>query len=178
MATIPPRDPGDLREGLGDHAAGTVTRITGGLTMGLLDHRRTWQYDVDAPPTECVNAFERAFSARVSLLVKAHWGVRRTDTGAVAVYKGRGGLGAASTILSKTSALEHDTALGSEVTFDTERRADARTVCTMWLSSSGRAGVAGLLGVTSDARFIRPYMQAVAREMRTLDPAMTVSTGR
>lgn len=39
----------------------------------------------------------------------------------------------------------------------------------MALVSSGRSGIGGILGVTSDARLIRPYMQAVADEIRKLD---------
>lgn len=70
-----------------------------------------------------------------------------------------------------------DTAIGSEVSFQTEVAADGRTVCSMWLSSSGRAGVGGLLGATSDARFIRPYMQQVGKELRAVDPQIQVTTG-
>jgi hypothetical protein len=146
--------------------------------MGMLDHRRTWRYDVKASPNQCMEAFARAFSGPGGLVTKAKWGVKRTSKGAVAVYEGRKGLGALGGIMSKTAALEQDTALGSEVQFEVDENHDGRTVCTMWLGSSGRAGIAGIVGVTSDARFIRPYMQAVQKEMLALDPSAQISTGR
>jgi hypothetical protein len=46
----------------------------------------------------------------------------------------------------------------------------------MWLASSGRSGIAGLFGATSDAGFIRPYMQAVAGELRKLDPQTQIQS--
>jgi hypothetical protein len=46
----------------------------------------------------------------------------------------------------------------------------------MSLMSSGRSGVAGLLGATSDARFIRPYMQAVADELIKIDPSAQIQS--
>ena len=145
--------------------------------MGVLDHRRTWRYDVSASPKQCVDAFARAFSGSGGLVLKASWSVSRKGNGAVAVYKGRKGLGALGGALSRTAALEQDTALGSEVSFEIETAGDGRTVCSMWLESSGRAGIAGIFGATSDARFIRPYMQAVEKEMLALDPAAQITTG-
>ena len=145
--------------------------------MGMLDHRRTWRFEVNASSSQCVEAFARAFSGPGGILVKADWGIDRTGTGAVAVYKGRKGIGAIGGALSKTAALEQDTALGSEVKFEIDGHSDGRAVCSMWLSSSGRAGIGGLLGATSDARFIRPYMQAVQKELRSLDPSARISTG-
>lgn len=145
--------------------------------MGMLDHRRTWRYDVNASPSQCIEAFTRAFSGPGGLIAKANWRVNRKSNGAVAVYGGRKGLGALG-MMSRTAALEQDTALGSEVQFEIEKNSGNRTVCAMWLGSSGRAGVAGMVGVTSDARFIRPYMQAVQKEMLALDPSARVTTGR
>jgi len=145
--------------------------------VGLLDHKRTWRYDVKASPAQCVDAFARAFSGRGGLLGSANWGVSRKGNGAVAVYQGRKGLAAIGGIVSKTAALEQDTAIGSEVTFEIEGTGDGRTVCSMWLASSGRAGIGGILGATSDARFIRPYMQAVQKQMLALDPAARIATG-
>lgn len=148
-----------------------------GDPMGVLDHRRQWRYEVAASPAQCVEAFSQAFTGRGGLVAKAKWDVRRTGGGAVAVYGGRKGLGALGGVLSQTAAQEQDTAIGSEVSFQTEVAADGRTVCSMWLSSSGRAGVGGLLGATSDARFIRPYMQQVGKELRAVDPQIQVTTG-
>lgn len=144
--------------------------------MGILDHRRTWCYEIRASPTRCIDAFVRAFSGTGGLVVKAHWDVNRTSKGAVAVYKGRKGLGALGG-LTRTGALEQDSALGSEVQFEIDESSDERTVCSMWLGLSGRAGIAGMLGVTSDARFIRPYMQGVRKEMLALDPSTRIATG-
>jgi hypothetical protein len=95
--------------------------------------------------------------------------------GAVAVYAGRKGFGALGGVLSQTAAHEQETALGSEVTFKTEPAGDGRTICSMWLSSSGRAGIAGLVGSTADGRFIRPYMQAVRKEILLVDPAARIN---
>jgi hypothetical protein len=43
--------------------------------------------------------------------------------------------------------------------------------------SSGRAGVGGLFGVTSDARFFRPYMRDVLAQLGRLDPNVHVAKG-
>jgi hypothetical protein len=145
--------------------------------MGVLDHRRTWRYAVAASPNQCVYAFTRAFSGSGGVFAKAKWDIKRTPKGAVAVYKGRKGIGALGGVLSKTAAFEEDTAVGSRVTFEAEESQPGRTVCAMWLSKSGRAGIAGLVGFTSDARFIRPYMRAVQTEMLALDPASAVGKG-
>jgi hypothetical protein len=145
--------------------------------VGVLDHRRTWGYVVQATPNQCLNAFHAAFSGSGGLIAKADWRVSRSRSEAVAVYKGRKGLGSIGGLLSRTSALEHDSAVGSTVTFKIEESHGGQTACTMWLSSSGRAGVAGLLGVTSDARFMRPYMRAVADKLREIDPNARIEKG-
>lgn len=67
--------------------------------------------------------------------------------------------------------------MGSTVTFEIEESRAGQTVCAMWLSYSGRAGVAGILGVTSDARFMRPYMRAVGKQLREIDPNVKVEKG-
>jgi hypothetical protein len=138
--------------------------------MGLLDHRRDWCYEVSASPAECIRAFMAAFTGKGGLVAKARWSVRTTATSAVATYEGRKGIGAVGGILSKTSAQESDTAIGSQVSFNIDDSDGGKTRCSMSLTYSGRSGVAGLLGVTSDARFIRPYMQAVGDELLKLDP--------
>ncbi|MDA0167069.1 hypothetical protein OM076_42810 [Solirubrobacter ginsenosidimutans] len=93
----------------------------------------------------------------------------------MATYEGRKGLGALGT-MSKTSVHDADSAIGSEVTFQTSGNGNGRTECSMSLSSFGRAGIGGLLGATSDARFIRPYMQAVEKEIRALDPGARIAS--
>jgi hypothetical protein len=138
--------------------------------MGMLVHRRDWHYEVAASPEECIRAFAAAFNGKGGLVVKAHWSVRATANSATARYEGRKGIGAVGGIISKTAARETDTAIGSEVSFNIHSSDGNRTQCSMSLRSSGRSGIAGLFGATSDARFIRPYMQAVADQMLKLDP--------
>lgn len=144
--------------------------------MGLLDHRRDWHYEVSASPAECIRAFTAAFSGKGGLIAKARWSVRATASSATATYEGRKGIGAAAGILSKTAAQEGDTAIGSQVSFNVRDSDGDKTRCSMSLASSGRSGVAGLLGATSDARFIRPYMQAVGDEMLKLDPSARIQS--
>lgn len=138
--------------------------------MGILDHRRGWQYEVKAPPAACIRAFEAAFTGKGGLIAKARWTLKTSSNSATATYQGRKGLGSIGGILSQTGAQEADTAIGSEVSFNIDSTDGQTTRCSMWLKSSGRSGVAGLLGVTSDARFIRPYMQAVGEKLSELDP--------
>jgi hypothetical protein len=144
--------------------------------MGLLDHRRDWHYEVSASPAECVRAFTAAFNGKGGLVSKARWSVRATANSATATYEGRKGIGAVGGILSKTAAQEADTAIGSKVSFNIDASDGGKTRCSMSLALSGRSGVAGLLGATSDARFIRPYMQAVGDEMLKLDPNAQVQS--
>jgi len=144
--------------------------------MGMMDHRRTWHYEVAASPAECIGAFARAFKGKGGLGTKAHWSVRAAADSAVATYEGRAGIAAVAGVLSQTSAQEGDTAIGSQVSFKVEGSDGARTQCSMWLASSGRSGIAGLFGATSDARFIRPYMQAVGRELLKLDPQTKIQS--
>lgn len=144
--------------------------------MGLLDHKRTWRYEVAATPEDCIAAFIRAFSGKGGLVNKAKWSVRSSGLSATATYQGRKGIGSIVGGLSGTSAQEADTAVGSEVTFQAARAAGEKSQCSMALTSSGRSGIGGLLGSTSDARFIKPYMQAVANEMRKIDPFVRIET--
>ncbi len=144
--------------------------------MGLLDHKRTWHYEVSAPPKDCIAAFVRAFTGKGGLINKAKWDVSSGGSSASAVYGGRKGLGTMAGIMSATSSQEADTAVGSEVSFEVTGSSGTRTQCSMALTTSGRSGIAGLLGSTSDARFIKPYMQAVADEMRKIDPAVRIQT--
>lgn len=141
--------------------------------MGLLDHRKTWRFTLVAPPDRCVAAFISAFDGSRSgpVLSRAKWDVGRKGQGAVASYKGRSGLIKGVTLLSSRASSEEDAALGSEITFKTERDAEGRTVCSMWLSSRGTA-----LGFTADGRFFRPYMRMVQDALAELDPALLVQT--
>ena len=144
--------------------------------MGLLDHKRTWHYELSASPNECVAAFVRAFNGKGGMINKAKWSVTSGAQSAAATYQGRKGLGTMAGIMSGTSAQEADTAVGSEVSFEVGGSSGGRTQCSMALTSSGRSGIAGLLGSTADARFIKPYMQAVADELRKIDPSLRIQT--
>ncbi|HEX4255603.1 MAG TPA: hypothetical protein VH089_10975, partial [Streptosporangiaceae bacterium] len=144
--------------------------------MGMLDHRRTWGYEVAASPADCLRAFAAAFGGKGGFMAKARWSVQVGSDSATATYEGRKGIGAAGGILSKTSAQEADTAIGSQVSFKVEGSGEGRTRCSMWLASSGRSGIAGLFGATSDGRFIRPYMQAVSSELLKLDPQAVIQS--
>ncbi|WP_409328882.1 hypothetical protein [Trujillonella humicola] len=144
--------------------------------MGMFDHRRTWRYDVAATPEQCIRAFAAAFSGKGGTFAKARWAVATGARSATATYQGRKGLGAVGSIASRTAAQEAETAVGSRVSFSIDGATGDRTVCSMALTSSGRSGIGGLFGATSDARFIRPYMQAVAAELRKIDAAAAVST--
>jgi hypothetical protein len=121
--------------------------------MGRLDHRRTWHYEVAASPAQCIRAFTAAFTGKGGLGTKARWSVRAAADSATAT-----------------------TAIGSQVSFKVEGSDGGRTHCSMWLASSGRSGIGGLLGATSDARFIRPYMQAVGGELLKLDPQTQIQS--
>ena len=81
-------------------------------------------------PNQCVQAFASAFSDRAGF-ANADWDIKARGTGVVAIYKGRRGLGTMAGIMSKTSALEQDTAIGSEVSFEIQRSEGGRTVCAM-----------------------------------------------
>ena len=147
--------------------------------MGVLDHKRTFQYESRATPEECVNAFTEAFSARggMSLVKGAKWAVQRTATGAVARYEGRSGLIGAASMMSRTASHEADTAIGSEMTFEVTGTDGGTTSCSMWLSQEGRAGIGGMFGSTADGRFMRPYMRAVGKKLREVDPEVVISKG-
>jgi hypothetical protein len=144
--------------------------------MGIRDHRRTWHYEVAASPAECIRAFAAAFNGKGGLVIKARWSVRAVANSATATHEGRKGIAAAGTVLSKTATQEADTAIGSQVSFKIDGSDGGRTRCSMWLASSGRSGIAGLLGATSDARWIRPYMQMVAGELLKLDPQTQIQS--
>jgi hypothetical protein len=144
--------------------------------MGRRDHRRTWHYEVAASPAECIRAFAAAFNGKGRLGTKGRWSVRTAADSATATYEGRKGMAAAIGVLSKTSAQEADTAIGSQVSFKIEGSDGGRTHCSMWLASSGRSGVTGLFGATADANIIRPYMQAVRGELLKLDPKTQIQS--
>jgi hypothetical protein len=139
--------------------------------MSILDHRKTWHFQVKGSPQDCIAAFRAAFTARGSggIIAKAKWDVRQSGNGAVAIYGGRAGLIKGLTILSSMATAEEEGAIGSQVTFEIEGVADGQVKCAMWLSH-----VATRLGFTNDGRFFRPYMRAVEGQLRRVDPALRV----
>ena len=138
--------------------------------MGLNDHRKQWNFVVKASPEACVGAFARAmdgksvFSAR-----KAKWEVSRQGKGAVATYKGRGGLVAAASVLSGRVADVEATAVGSRLQMEVTRydASGGVTECSLWLASRGTQH-----GLTVDAGFFRSYMNEVESALRALDPGL------
>lgn len=138
--------------------------------MGVMDHRRTWRYRVNATPDQCVEAFARAFSGKGGMLVKAEWHVQRSHRSATATYQGRRGFATLVTAFSQRSQDEEATAVGSEVQFEVEEAGEAETQCAMWLGTRGTK-----LGFTADGRFFRPYMRAVEAHLRELDAGVLVA---
>jgi len=144
--------------------------------VGILDHRRTWHYEVIATPAQCIGAFTRAFENGGAFMRKAKWRVKADSDRATATYVGRAGIAAAYGVMSRISDQESETAVGSVVSLKIEGSSGGKTRASMALTMSGRSGLGVPLGMTSDARFIRPYMQAVAVEIRKLDPAARIET--
>jgi hypothetical protein len=142
--------------------------------VGILDHRRQWQFTLAASSEQCVQAFSAVFDGTrggAPLIARAKWGLQRTPEGAVATYLGRGGMIAALTILTERGSNEQAGAVGSQITFETAVGENGVTVCRMWLSSS-----ASTFGFTNDARFFRPYMRRVEGSLTEVDPRLVVRT--
>jgi hypothetical protein len=140
-----------------------------GLAKGMFDHRRTWRYRTSLSADQCIAGFVAAFTGRGGLLLKAKWSVERAGAGAVAIYDGRKGLVALSTGLSERAQSEEAGAVGSQIRFEVEEEGATYAVCAMWLAQKG-----SVVGLTLDARFFRPYMRAVERELRRADPSLKV----
>jgi len=138
--------------------------------LGILDHRKTWIFDLTASSDKCLDAFDSAFGTGGPRFMKAKWSITRTPKGAVASYLGRGGLIGAATHLSAMGTDEQAGAEDSEVHFEIEE-AGGKSHCTMWLGVYGSR-----MGLTADARFIRPYMQRVEEELRRVDRHVAAST--
>jgi hypothetical protein len=139
--------------------------------MSILDHRKTWHFQLKGSPQDCVAAFTAAFTAPGGggIIAKAKWDVSRSGDGAVAIYRGRAGLVKGLTILSSMATAEEQGAIGSQVTFEIEGVADGQVKCAMWLSHG-----ASRLGFTNDGRFFRPYMRSVEGQLRRVDPTLAV----
>lgn len=130
--------------------------------------RSRWTYDVNGSPDQCATAFFDAFTGRGGLLAKGNWSVSRSSSGAVAVYQGRAGIGAISGGGAGRQAGEMESAIGTKVKFEVEGSTPGRTMCAMRIEARGST-----MGFTSDARFFRPYLRAVEKNLRHLDPSLT-----
>lgn len=143
--------------------------------MGILDHRKQWQFTLTATPNACVRAFTSVFDGTRGggpLIARAKWQVQSTSQGAVATYLGRGGVIGALTMLTERGSNEQAGAVGSQINFETSAGEKGRTICRMWLSGS-----ASTFGFTNDARFLRPYMRRVEDSLTEVDPRVEVRTG-
>lgn len=146
--------------------------------MALMDHRKTWRFDVRATPEECVRAFTSALGGKSAVSMrKANWKTRvgKDASGAalaVGVYQGRGGLAKGITLLNQRATKVEEVAMGSELTFQVKTIDPAveLTECVMWLSVRGTA-----LGMTADAGFFRSYMNDVEAQLRALDHRLFVA---
>jgi hypothetical protein len=146
--------------------------------MGLLDHRKQWTFEVNATPESCIQAFSAAFAKGGGpKLMKAKWAIT-TQPGqnglpvAVARYKGRAGIVGGLSGLSAMATSEQQGAEDSSVSFAVESNEGGKSTCSMWLGEYGSR-----MGLTADARFIRPYMQAVETSLRKVDPRLTAQKG-
>ncbi|MEU4676310.1 hypothetical protein [Micromonospora sp. NPDC023737] len=146
--------------------------------MAFLDHRRTWQFTVQATPQDCVEAFITGLTTNKLLrLLGSKWDVRRKVVAglpsAAGLYRGRTGAGAAAAILSRRSDEERQAALGSELSFRiTGHDAESgRTRCAMALTRSTQV----MFFFIADARFLRAAMNRVAAQLRSVDPTMTIT---
>lgn len=152
--------------------------------MGLLDHRRQWQFSLNATDKQCFEAFTHAMTKTGAKFFAAKWGVEQ-DTASinseeqpwparVATYQGRAGV---NKVLSSVGKDDMEQAMiGSQIIFAVNPKASGgKTECTMWLSHYktlyfGLGGIAG-------ADCFRSYMHDVEKQLRALDPALTVSKG-
>lgn len=137
--------------------------------MGLLDHRRTWRFELSGTPEQCRGAFTKALEGG-SLWTRARWKLASDGSDTIGIYQGRGGIAGVLAGLSDTSRNEERTALGSELRFTIEASSGGRTTCAMWMGARGSK-----FGLTTDARFIRPYFRAVDAQLRSIDPSMATS---
>lgn len=139
--------------------------------MALLDHRKTWQFDVTGTPQRCLEAFTSAFTgSKVGGFISLKWDVSHSGGRTLATYRGRSGITKFLTMFSKQSTQEEQAAIGSQVTFEISDGQNGKTTCVMWLSSATTR-----LGFIADARFIRPYMRAVEGRLRQVDADLIVS---
>lgn len=156
--------------------------------MGVMDHRKTWHFSVKATPEQCLQAFNQAMTSPGFKLLMAKWELQRGSVSVeknskrppwsayIATYKGRGGVVGVTTALmggqigertrdEVQQAIDY-TQIIFAVNPDSTKN---KTECSMWLSKFSTN-----FGFTTDARFFRSSMHDVEKQLRVLDPAMTV----
>lgn len=156
--------------------------------MGVLDHRKTWYFSIKADDEQCLQAFQQAMSKSGFKLLVAKWelerGVVSVDQNSkrspwpayIATYKGRGGvIGVATDLMGgrvgERTRDEVQQAIGyTQITFAVSPDSSGgRTKCSMWLSKFSTN-----FGFTTDARFFRSSMHDVEKQLRVIDPTLTV----
>jgi hypothetical protein len=143
--------------------------------MGIFDHRRTWQFETNASPQECIEAFVTSLTGGGLQLLASRWEVSRyaaPDGGleAVGTYAGRGGAASVLTAMSQRSTSEQDAAIGSTLAFRVGRATGGQVRATMAMTRTAGA----YLFFIADARFFRSAMNRVARTMRANDPSLVL----
>lgn len=153
--------------------------------MGLLDHRRQWRISLSATDKQCFETFSQAMSKKGIKFYAARWRVGQDTVSInqeeppwparVATYEGRAGVVSVISSGDKRAEHEEQAAIGSQIIFAVNPRSSGgKTECAMWLSHY-KTFYFGL--AIADARFFRSYMHAVEKQLRVLDPALTVSKG-
>ena len=155
--------------------------------MGVLDHRKTWHFSVRADDEQCLQAFHQAMSKPGFKLLAAKWTVeaslipvdlsqkKEPRPGCIATYQGRGGLiGIMTDLIGGQARNEEQNAIGSQITFTVSPGlSDGSIECSIWLSEYKTSR----LGFIADARFFRSSMNDVEKQLRLLDPMLTVDKG-
>ena len=103
----------------------------------------------------------------------SQWELASQGARTIATYKGRSDVGQLMSALSSRASSEQDAAKGSQLVFEVTGfdSATQKASCRMWLASA-----TNVMGVfIADARFFRTAMNAVEKELRTLDPGLSVS---
>lgn len=136
-----------------------LLRLKGSDNVGMNDHRKTWRFEVNASPAECLDLFAESFGSSVGMLKAAKWRVERKRSSAVATYIGRSGLGS---MMTKGD--------GAQVLFQIENSPSAGTICTMQLTEWTSRGP-----FVEDVGIIRKYMQNVGDHFRNRHPEVSIS---
>jgi hypothetical protein len=157
--------------------------------MDVMSHRKTWHFSVKADAEQCLQAFQQAMSRPGFKMLAAKWelergavSVEKTSKSSpwpayIATYKGRGGaIGVVTNVMGgrvgERTRDEVQQAIGyTQITFAINPASSkGKTECSMWLSKFSTN-----FGFTTDARFFRSSMNDVEKQLRILDPSLTVN---